>query len=90
MPKSNDARVPLIAVFIYLFSAFYGTGIGPIPSIYLSEAFPLSHREIGAAFTICVNKAVGSALGLTFPTLLARITPTGGESDHILQQHDNR
>lgn len=52
-------------------------GIGPIPSIYFSEAFPLSHREIGAAFTICINNAVGSALSLTFPSLLAKITPTG-------------
>ncbi|EME43669.1 hypothetical protein DOTSEDRAFT_174631 [Dothistroma septosporum NZE10] len=77
LPESNNARVPLIAFFIYLFTAFYGPGIGPIPSIYLSEAFPLSHREIGAAFTICVNNAMGSALGLTFPSLLAKITPTG-------------
>jgi MFS family permease len=52
-------------------------GIGPIPSIYFSEAFPLSHREIGAAFTICVNNSVSSALGLTFPSLLAKVTPTG-------------
>lgn len=51
--------------------------MGPLPSIYFSEAFPLSHREIGAAFTICVNNAVGSALTLTFPSLLANITPTG-------------
>ena len=56
------------------------TGIGPIPSIYFSEAFPLSHRELGAAFTICVNNAVGSALSLTFPSLLAKVTPTGGMS----------
>ena len=48
-----------------------------MPSIYFSEAFPLSHREIGAAFTICVNNAVGSALSLTFPSLLARIGATG-------------
>lgn len=53
-------------------------GIGPIPSIYFSEAFPLSHRELGAAFTICVNNSVGSALSLTFPSLLHKITPTGG------------
>ena len=37
----------------------------------------MSHREIGAAFTICVNNAVSSALGLTFPSLLAKVTPTG-------------
>ncbi|ORY04477.1 and other transporter-domain-containing protein [Clohesyomyces aquaticus] len=72
-----SARVPLIAFFVFLFTALYGPGMGPLPSIYFSEAFPLSHREIGAAFTICVNNAVGSALVLSFPTLLAKITPTG-------------
>ncbi|KAH6887015.1 membrane transporter D1 [Thelonectria olida] len=71
------ARVPLIAFFIYLFTAMYGPGIGPLPSIYFSESFPLSHREIGGAFTICVNNAIGSALTLSFPSLLAAIGPTG-------------
>ncbi|KAF1960445.1 hypothetical protein CC80DRAFT_583125 [Byssothecium circinans] len=75
--ESVSARVPLIAFFVFLFSALYGPGMGPLPSIYFSEAFPLSHREIGAAFTICVNNAVGSILVLTFPSLLAKITPTG-------------
>jgi MFS family permease len=79
MPKETNARIPLIAFFIYLFAVLYGPGIGPIPSIYFSEAFPLSHRELGAAFTICINNAVGSALSLTFPSLKAAITPTGGE-----------
>jgi hypothetical protein len=60
-------------------SMLTGIGMGPIPSIYFSEAFPLSHRELGAAFTICVNNAVGSALTLSFPSLLAKTTPTGGE-----------
>ncbi|KAF6822488.1 sugar transporter [Colletotrichum plurivorum] len=77
MDASSSARVPLIAFFIYLFTAMYGPGIGPLPSIYFSEAFPLSHREIGSAFTICVNNAVGSALTLTFPELLHQIGPTG-------------
>ena len=52
-------------------------GMGPLPSIYFSEAFPLSHREIGAGFTICVNNGVGSALSLTFPSLLKGLGPTG-------------
>lgn len=95
MSSDNPAKIPLIALFVFLFGAFYGpgkllvirisysisetnmTGIGPIPSIYFSESFPLSHREIGAALTICVNNSFSSALGLTFPSLLAKITPTG-------------
>jgi MFS family permease len=77
IPRESSARVPLIALFVYLFTAFYGPGIGPLPSIYFSEAFPLSHREIGSAVTICVNNSVGSALSLTFPSLLAKLGPTG-------------
>lgn len=77
MDENNSARVPLIAFFIFLFGAFYGPGIGPIPSIYFSESFPLSHREIGGGAIITVNNAVGSALGLTFPSLLAKLGPTG-------------
>lgn len=94
MSTDNSARIPCIAFFIYLFTAFYGPGkcnlmnkngqianyhqgIGPLPSIYFSEAFPLSHRELGAGLTICINNAVGSALGLTFPSLLKGLGPTG-------------
>lgn len=51
--------------------------MGPLPSIYFSEAFPLSHRELGAGLTICINNAVGSALSLTFPSLLKALGPTG-------------
>jgi hypothetical protein len=51
--------------------------MGPLPSIYFSEAFPLSHREIGAALTICINNAVGSTLVLSFPSLLEKTTATG-------------
>lgn len=52
-------------------------GIGVMPSIYFSESFPLSHREVGAAFTMCISGVVGSALSRTFPSLLAGIGATG-------------
>ncbi|KAJ5690565.1 hypothetical protein N7462_004957 [Penicillium macrosclerotiorum] len=83
IPSDSTAWIPLVAFFVYLFSALYGPGIRPIPSI-LSEAFPLLHRELGASFTICVNNAVGSALSLCFPSLLTTITPTGGELRPII------
>lgn len=53
-------------------------GIGPVPFVYAAECFPLSHREIGVAFCVCWNNIIGSVLSLTFPSLLADITPTGG------------
>ncbi|KAF2187909.1 hypothetical protein K469DRAFT_661298 [Zopfia rhizophila CBS 207.26] len=77
LPEASAARVPLIATFVYLFTAFYSPGIGPVPFVYAAECFPLSHREIGVAFCVCWNNTVGSILGLTFPSLLAGITPTG-------------
>ncbi|KAE8446528.1 hypothetical protein EG329_011860 [Mollisiaceae sp. DMI_Dod_QoI] len=77
LDEGNSARLPLIAFFVYLFTAFYSPGIGPVPNVYAAECFPLSHREIGAASSIFVNNALSSILGLTFPSLLAGITPTG-------------
>ncbi|KAF2111260.1 hypothetical protein BDV96DRAFT_189689 [Lophiotrema nucula] len=77
MPEASAARVPLIATFVYLFTAFYSPGIGPVPFVYAAECFPLSHREIGVAFCVVWNNTIGSILGLTFPSLLRGITPTG-------------
>ena len=80
LPESSAARLPLIALFVYLFTIFYSPGIGPVPNVYAAECFPLSHREIGAASCIFVNNSLSSLLGLTFPSLLFNITPTGGKS----------
>ncbi|EKG12213.1 Sugar/inositol transporter [Macrophomina phaseolina MS6] len=77
VPDDVGARVPLIATFIYLFTAFYSPGIGPVPAVYTAECFPLSHREIGVAFCVCVNNLIASVLSLTFPPLLDGLTPTG-------------
>lgn len=78
IPEDYGGRVPLIAFFIYLFTAFYSPGIGPVPFVYAAECFPLSHREIGVAFCVAWNNTVGSILGLTFPVMLRAFTPTGG------------
>ena len=44
IPTSSPAHLPVLAVFIYLFSAFYSPGEGPVPFTYSAEAFPLFHR----------------------------------------------
>src|SRR5271163_3041724 len=43
-PQSNKAHLSLVALFIYLFVAFYSPGEGPVPFTYSAEVFPLSHR----------------------------------------------
>jgi hypothetical protein len=44
LDEDNSARLPLIALFIYIFDAFYSPGQGPVPFTYSAEVFPLSHR----------------------------------------------
>ena len=44
IPIGSSAHLPVLAVFIYLFSAFYSPGEGPVPFTYSAEAFPLFHR----------------------------------------------
>lgn len=44
IPESSSAHLPMIAMFIFLFAAFYSPGEGPVPFTYSAEVFPLSHR----------------------------------------------
>jgi hypothetical protein len=52
IPASNSARIPIITLFIYLFSAFYSPGEGPVPFTYSAEAFPLFHRGMSHLFPV--------------------------------------
>lgn len=47
IPQSSPAHLGLIAMFIYIFAAFYSPGEGPVPFTYSAECFPLTHREVG-------------------------------------------
>lgn len=44
IPQSNKAHIGLVATFVYIFTAFYSAGEGPVPFAYSAEVFPLSHR----------------------------------------------
>lgn len=44
IPGTGSTHVGIIAFFVYLFSAFYACGEGPVPFAYSAEVFPLSHR----------------------------------------------
>ena len=59
IPLHNPARLPVLAVFLYLFSAFYSPGEGPVPFTYSAEAFPLFHRgmrDLDAYFAIQLTR----------------------------------
>ncbi|KAI1441126.1 hypothetical protein F5Y02DRAFT_431428 [Annulohypoxylon stygium] len=70
-------RTGLIAAFIFLFTATYAPGLGPIPFTLASESFPLSHREAGAAFAIAINLLFAGLIQMFFPRIYARLDDGG-------------
>jgi MFS family permease len=78
IPESKEtSRLGAIAFFIYLFTAFYSPGEGPVPFTYSAEVFPLSHREVGMAFAVSTNNMFAFILTLTFFRIEAAFTIQG-------------
>ncbi|KAF5389506.1 hypothetical protein D9757_004345 [Collybiopsis confluens] len=77
IPTGNGARIPLIALFVFLFAAFYSPGEGPVPFTYSAEVFPLTHREMGMSWAVATCLFWAAVLGLTFPRMLSAMTPQG-------------
>lgn len=75
--KDNQARLATVALFVYLFTAFYSPGEGPVPFTYSAEVFPVTHREIGMAWAVFINNFFACILSLTFFRLKAAFTVTG-------------
>ncbi|TGJ85469.1 hypothetical protein E0Z10_g3288 [Xylaria hypoxylon] len=77
LPENSTSRVAVVAVFIYIFAAFYSPGEGPVPFAYSAEVFPLSHREVGMAFAVATNLFWAAVLGITFPRILSSLGIVG-------------
>ncbi|KAK3081242.1 hypothetical protein LTS18_008742 [Coniosporium uncinatum] len=77
IPESSRAHLGLIALFVFLFAAFYSPGEGPVPFTYSAEAFPLSHREVGMSWAVATCLFWAFVLSLTWPRMVAAMTPTG-------------
>jgi MFS family permease len=73
----TQLRTGLIALWIYLFTAFYSVGEGPVAFMYSAEVFPNIHREQGMAWAVCVNNFFAAILGLTFPSMERAMTTMG-------------
>jgi sugar porter (SP) family MFS transporter len=77
IPEGSKAHLGLVALFIYLFAAFYSPGEGPVPFTYSAEVFPLSHREVGMSWAVATCLFWAAVLSITFPRMLDAMTPTG-------------
>ncbi|KAF2119071.1 hypothetical protein BDV96DRAFT_370210 [Lophiotrema nucula] len=77
IPEDSTAHLALIALFIYIFAAFYSPGEGPVPFTYSAEVFALSHREVGMGWAVATCLFWAAVLGISFPLILNAFTPTG-------------
>jgi MFS family permease len=75
--SQRTTRTALVALFVYLFAAFYSPGEGPVPFTYSAEVFPLSHREVGMGFAVATCLFWAAVLGITFPFLLESASTVG-------------
>ena len=73
----GTTRTALVALFVFLFGAFYSPGEGPVPFAYSAEVFPLSHREMGMGFAVATCLGWAAVLGITFPFLLKETGTVG-------------
>lgn len=77
IPEESTVRLGLVIFFVYLFAAFYSPGEGPVPYTYCAEVFPLSHREIGMAWSVATCLGWAAVVSITFPLMLARMGSIG-------------
>ena len=69
MPEGKT-QLWVLAGLIYLFCALYSPGMGPVPSAYSAEVFPLGVREVGMSAAVATANFWAAVLSVTFPGLL--------------------
>ncbi|KAF2405347.1 hypothetical protein EJ06DRAFT_552751 [Trichodelitschia bisporula] len=74
MNQSNGAKLPVVMVFVILFTLVYSPGAGCVPFIYSSEIWPNEGREIGMSSAVFWN-FLGAGL-------LAFFVPKGFAQEH--------
>lgn len=74
---AGTAHLALVAMFVYIFAAFYSPGEGPVPFTYSAEVFPLSHREVGMAWAVATCLGWAAVLSISLPAMLAKMGTLG-------------
>ena len=76
-PSGHTANLALVALFVYVFAAFYSPGEGPVPFTYSAEVFPLSHREVGMSWAVATCLFYAAVLSISLPAILASFGTVG-------------
>ncbi|KAI5481021.1 sugar transporter [Pseudohyphozyma bogoriensis] len=76
-PADSKTRLAVVVTFVYIFTAFYSCGEGPVPFAYSAEVFPLAQREQGMAWAVTVCLFFAAVLSITWPRMSAVMGHTG-------------
>jgi hypothetical protein len=73
----SNARLAVVATFVYIFAMFYSPGEGPVPFTYSAEVFPLAQREQGMGWAVTVCLGFAALLSITLFKMLEVFKPWG-------------
>ena len=77
IPGTGGAHLGLVALFVFIFAAFYSPGEGPVPFTYSAEVFPLSHREVGMSWAVATCLFYAAVLSISLPRMLTAFNVIG-------------
>lgn len=75
--EDSKVRIGIVASGVYIFSAIYSAGEGPVPFTYSAEAFPLYIRDIGMGFATATCWFFNFILALTWPKIVSSFGSIG-------------
>ena len=67
LPAKSHSHTVLVLTGMYLFSAFYSPGQGPVPFVYSAESMPLYVRDLGVSMATATLWFFNLLLAFTFP-----------------------
>ena len=71
-PVPQESHGWLVAIFIYMFIAFYATGPGVCVWLALSELMPTRIRSVGMSIALVLNQFVSTTLAVLFLPVVSK------------------
>jgi len=62
----QQTELGLVLFFVYLYTALYSAGMGPVAFCYSAESAAQTHREMSVALAAFVNNAVNALMSIVF------------------------
>ncbi|POY76589.1 hypothetical protein BMF94_0178 [Rhodotorula taiwanensis] len=75
--SDQKGQLGMVVTGVYLFAAFYGPGLGPVPFTYSAECYPLQVRELGMGLATAVTWFWNAVNALFFPLQIRSWTSAG-------------